>query len=970
MKERTVRRRLRRFSRAQRWAAAAGAAAVAAGLLLVLAPWKKSDSASVPVIPFEQVLEDFTEPGDYREYIRQCAAGSETVAVNLATAVWSGGDSRFETGIGGETARVLYAPETGDLTLTVEVPAEGLYRIAVTYYPGAQTQSDIQRRVTVNGELPYDEAKAVGLPLCWEDRERDLRDANGNELRSSQVQKYRWQTAELRDGEGYVTEPLLFRFRQGTNTLTFTAVRESMYIGAVTLRPPQQLPSYAQVAADYGTEGAVTGVQPITVQGEAAFEKSDATLYPSYDRSTPSTDPYDSAVWRLNKIGGSAWEYPGQRLTWQFRVETSGLYRLELKVRQNLYEGSVSSRRLLLDGEVPFAEAESLKIGYSSGWQSIVPGDENGDWLFYLEAGEHTVSLEVTLGELGPVLYAARKSLNRLNAIYRSIVTVTGTTPDPMRDYRMAELLPETVQEIAAQAAAVSGIYRELVERIGQKGGSMSVLNTLTWQMQRMAEDPEIIPKQLSYFKSNIGAFGTWLNEALLQPLEVDYMTWCGADTELRRPNAGLWESVKFQAVSFYRSFSTDYNALGDRGEAAGHTVTVWISSGRDQAQVLKSLLNDSFIPQTGTGVKLELVAQGTLLTATVAGIGPDVALGLGQGEPVNYALRGAALSLNDMPGFAEVQSRFREELAVPLYWDGRCYALPETQGFPVLFYRTDILEELGLSVPDTWDDVIGMLPILQKHSMTFGLPSSTVLNPSGGLPVFYTLLLQNGSRIYRDDPVSCALDEEGAVEAFRRWTEFYQNYSLPLETDFMSRFRTGEIPVGVSDISLYNSLAVTAPEIKGFWEIAPVPGTVREDGSVDHAAVYSASCSMILADSRYPEEAWEFLEWWTRTETQTRYAREMESILGSSARYMAANRETFAGLNWSYDEAAVLEAQQAVCRGIPETAGSYFLPRHLTNAFRRVVLHSEDAKDTLLDYVYTINQEIQIKREEFHLDS
>ena len=154
MKERTVWRRLRRFSRAQRWAAAAGAAAVAAGLLLVLAPWKESDSASVPVIPFEQVLEDFTEPGDYREYIRQCAAGSETVAVNLATAVWSGGDSRFETGIGGETARVLYAPETGDLTLTVEVPAEGLYRIAVTYYPAqadAPQPKAMPRGVTKKG---------------------------------------------------------------------------------------------------------------------------------------------------------------------------------------------------------------------------------------------------------------------------------------------------------------------------------------------------------------------------------------------------------------------------------------------------------------------------------------------------------------------------------------------------------------------------------------------------------------------------------------------------------------------------------------------------------------------------------------------------------------------------------------------------------------------------------------------------
>ena len=41
-------------------------------------------------------------------------------------------------------------------------------------------------------------------------------------------------------------------------------------------------------------------------------------------------------------------------------------------------------------------------------------------------------------------------------------------------------------------------------------------------------------------------------------------------------------------------------------------------------------------------------------------------------------------------------------------------YGLPETQGFPMMFVRIDILADLGLEVPRTWDDVMSTIPTLQ----------------------------------------------------------------------------------------------------------------------------------------------------------------------------------------------------------------------------------------------------------------
>ena len=53
---------------------------------------------------------------------------------------------------------------------------------------------------------------------------------------------------------------------------------------------------------------------------------------------------------------------------------------------------------------------------------------------------------------------------------------------------------------------------------------------------------------------------------------------------------------------------------------------------------------------------------------------------------------------------------------------------------------------------------------------------------------------------------------------------------------------------------------------------------------------------------------------------------------------------------------------------GFREIAGGYSTTRHMTNAIRRVINNKEDARETLLTYSKTINEEIKVKRNEFGL--
>jgi len=419
----------------------------------------------------------------------------------------------------------------------------------------------------------------------------------------------------------------------------------------------------------------------------------------------------------------------------------------------------------------------------------------------------------------------------------------------------------------------------------------------------------------------------------------------------------------------FFASFTEDYDSVGNVYEDEEEVINVWVTSGRDQAQTIKRMIDDSFTPNTGIPVNVKLVQANVLLPATVAGRGPDVALPVGNGEPVNYAMRNASVDLTQFDDFNEVISEFHPSAILPYRFEGGVYGLPDQQQFPMMFYRTDILEELGIEPPNTWEELYAILPEIQKNNMDISVPVTVNNDPWGAMLTYSTLLYQKGGKLYNDNGISSALNTEEAIEAFREWTNLYMNYKFPLEFDVANRFRTGEIPIAINEYWLYNVLQVFAPELRGLWEMAPIPGVLREDGTIDRSTTSGGYGVMMLSSTKYKQSSWEFMKWWVNSDTQSRFGRELESVMGAAARHPTANIVAASQLPWPVKDYNALEEQRTWVKGNPEVPGGYFTPRHLNNAFRKVVFNGADSRETLLDYVRVINEEIDNKRKEFGLE-
>lgn len=944
-------------------------------LLLVwgLYPSDSSDKRIVVAADFEPIVISTTGEFTYDMYLEQHLGASrpnQTIRIEgEAFKEATGGQFDVVDGYMGLDGKAVLTPESGTISWSIPVEQAGLYQVRIHYFPMDGKSAAIERELRINGEIPFKGADLLLFDRVWDNREKEIRrDDRGNDLRPRQVENPRWLMGAFADSERFVEEPYLFYFDKGEQELSLTALREPMAIDYIELYQEPNVKPYAQVKQEYEAKGLKQiPDQYILIQGEAASAKSSPTLYPISDRSSPTVTPYHVSKIRMNAIGGYNWRLPGQWIEWEVDVPEEGLYHITLKRKQDQLRGVYATRSLMINGEYPFEEMKRIRFNYNSNWINDTLGDGEEPYLFHLKKGKNTIRMQVTLGEISPLLQTIQSSVLELNAIYRKILMITSNNPDPFRDYQLETRIPEMTEVFARQAEIIESVADYLVEVTGEQSDKVAPLLNMVIQLKDLVKYPETVAKRLDTYKVNVGGLGTWILTVQEQPLTIDYIVVHSADKELPRASATFFQKVKHEIGAFIASYTEDYDSIGNV-EEKDRSVTVWITTGRDQAQVLKNMIDDMFTPETNISIALKLVPPGILLPATLAGEGPDVAMQMGEDIPVNYAMRGAAYDISTFPDFDEVAKRFRESAIVPYRFDGGVYALPEQQSFPMLFYRKDVLADLGLEVPKTWDDVYNMISVLQKHHMEFYLPLETVTGTMVPNATFAMLLYQNDGEFYTPDHKASALDSEIAIEVFRRWTQFYTNYKFPLSADFPNRFRVGEMPIGIIDYTTYNLLTVMAPEIKGLWDFTIIPGTRQPDGSVRHDVASTTSAVLMLNNAKDKEAAWEFMKWWTSKDVQIQFGREMEALMGEAARYPTANIEALEQLPWPVKDYNNLNAQWQWVQGIPQVPGGYFTGRHLDNAFRKVVNNGDNYREALLDYIIYINDEITLKRKEFNL--
>ncbi len=920
---------------------------------------------------------------EYRRDYEAASKGSASVTISALDydAEKTDADVKVET-VGGKEA--LFTPDTGTVVYNVDIPSDGLYSISMEYYQYVNGRiSNIERALRIDGEIPFKESRYLSMTKIWKNDLTDIgdsdtcfeQDPNGNDVRPSMYEDPAWSTYEFKDSTGYYLEPFQYYLTEGTHTISLEATRESIYIGEITIEPYTLPASYADVSSQYEAKGykAVSSDATLVIQAETPVATSTKTVYPTYDRSSAITVPQNASNIRLNTIGKTTtWQTVGDWVEYTVTPTETGLYYIVPRFKQSEQVDMFVSRSLTINGELPFAEAANLRFNYSDQFQTEPLNDGENNFQFYFEAGkEYTLRFEVVLGDMSELISQIESSLTNLNNIYLKIKQITGATPDAYRDYGFMDLIPDEMNLLVAEARNLENFSQRLEELTGERGSTCATLNNIARIAKKMGLNEDEVAKNLSTYKSNTGTLGTWMNTARNQPVEIDSFTLQSPEEKMPKANANAFQSLWFELQQFVASFYTDYNSLGSEDAGDRESIEVWVTTGRDQSQIMRNMVNDDFTPNYDVYVNLKLVAGGTLLPATLAGQGPDIA-NMGGSDPVNYAIRSAIQNLDKFDTYDEVVSRFSPEAIVPFQLENpdtgvlETFAIPETQNFNMLFYRQDVFAELGLDVPTTWQELKNIVPVLQSKYMEVGVPKS--------LAGFMTLFYQRGGDLYADNGMRINLDSNLALDTFKELCDMFTQYKFPLSYDFANRFRTGEMPIGIADYSTYTMLNAFATEIRGMWAMTTIPGYEVDDGNggtyINNTSTTGSSGLVMMAAAKNPTGAWKYIDWLTSADAQATYGNEYTALLGNGTIHPTANIEAMKNMNWSTAELETLLAQFTNLKATPEYPGSYIVTRYVDFAFMDAYNNNADPVDSLLsEYIY-INKELTRKRKEFGLDT
>lgn len=839
----------------------------------------------------------------------------------------------------------LQNEETSSLQYSFTVNKSGLYRIGINYGFTAESAGEgLSLSLRIDGELPFTEADDFTLKTPWSFGKIE-KDSRGNDIMPEQAVlpdgAFQW----LYIGGGSYNTPALFYLKAGGHTLdvlmtsalfTVEKITVSGYSGAVPYS------EYEKNVSDRKTGKAET----ITLEAERPFLRSDSSILPKYDIQNASTNPSSPNKMLLNALDGSNWTEAGQWVEWKFKIETAGYYEIDIKSQQSEKSGMSVYRQILIDGSVPFAELEAYPFGYSSGWLMETLHGENGNFKFYFEPGEHTVRLLAVLGDSATFSDEIFSVILKLNEIYRSVIMITGTSPDMFFDYDLAAMLPELKGDLENVLARLEDLKKLIRQTLGGEGDSSS-LNSIIVQIKKFVSNINSIPQNITAFNSNITALSTWAQSFKSQPLSIDTIYIRIAETPPEKANTGFFERFIYMLRNIIATFSSDYGVIGEINSDSS-AVEVWVSNGRDQAQLIKRLASSEY----DGNVNISLVQAG-LLEAVMAGVGPDAVLYVGQSNVINYAARGALEPLESLSDFDSVRRHYNDDSFIPLTYRGYIYALPLVSELDVMFYRTDILEQLKIECPKTWEELFEVLPVIEGQNMNIGL----------GTSMFAHLLFQQGGRYYNDDLSDSALTEESAMAAFKKWTEFYTLYACPVSYDFFNRFRTGEMPIGVANYSMYTQLEAAAPEISGLWEMTALPYSA--DGKKNVIAGGELQTAVVLSSGKNIEKAWDFVKWFASTPVQTSFGTQIEAALGPLARYQAANLDVIPELAWSDEQTEFILGEMERMEYVPQTPSSSYLSRQLNNAFRSVIYDGENYRGALYRYNTLISTEILRKNKQ-----
>jgi len=869
----------------------------------------------------------------------------------------------------GYGSTVLSFDENGIVYFEVYVLQAGGYTITLDYFVPGTYFFNLLLSMSINDEFQFHEMRSLNLPVRWEDYCQDYnRDEFGNDTFPQPIRIHSWESRAFNSVSYNFRIPFVFYFQQGVNTISLINNHVSLLLGNVTLNPLVDV-IYAEEYMEANAFIPFGPAEPIVIQGQHYTAKSQSYIIPARSNNH-NAYPYDPGFMRINALAENTWREPGNFVEYTFSVPEDGLYYIVFRYRISAIQNQPSFHHIFINGEPLFEEMFNQRFaftGSSYAHHPISAGDEPVP--IFLTAGTHVLRIESTSDVYFEIHENLLRVINALNNLTIDITFITGNRRDRFREWNIDEFIPNIREDLLYYADILEYEFNRLLGFFGE-GNNGEIANLLVAKnlLLSFADDLDMLVNNLDRLSQSSNSatdlISFTLPGLLWQFMEIERIFITGDRDDLPRENRGFFSSLWEHIRQFFLTFRVRQDVQGTHDD---ERLNIWVGKNMMQVEMMRERFRD-FTLETGIQVNISAMPdEQRLLLAAAAGYGPDMVIGASSFRPFDFALRGAIHDLRQFPDFYTLLPDFHPEMFVPFIINDAVYAVPETINFHATYYRRDILERLGLEPPETWDDVIEMLPVLSRFGMVFNSPIAN----AGAMKHFgvtVPLIFQHQGEIYAEDGSHVVFGNPNTVAAFRFMTDLYTRYSLPESIpSFYNYFRRGVSPVGIGGVQEYFLIRFGAPELHGQWGMAPAVGVRGADGVVRNYQTAVLTSNMIMANSDRLDEAWEALKWWMSTEVQVTFANDLQLRFGSQFIHLTANTTAFAQMRTIPEDAReVILAQLENTREIPRNPAYFQVERSLSNAWNSVVFQGVSPRTALDTAIIESNREITRKMQEF----
>lgn len=880
-------------------------------------------------------------------------------------------DRAFLTNNNYEYVNDVLAVKAGDtVTLNIDVPVSGRYVMSFDYLSYDESILPVEMGMKIDGGYPFYEARSMKFETTWVSDGVDV-DRYGNEIVSLPDKLIRWEHKEVMDASYRYSDPLPVELTAGVHKLELNIQEGTLLLGNISLEAPGDV-------AEYAGSTKAEGNALITIEAEDFYQRNDSSIHAIGEYGS-SLSPLSATTTVLNIIDEDSFNEAGQTVSYQFHVDNAGYYYIGMNYRQSEKNDFPVFVDWKIDGEIPNSAFKSYQVEAANKFRTVTLTDDNDDKLsVYLEPGDHTISLTISADNLRYALEAVDEIMSGISDLSLEVTKVTGTNKDKYRDLKLTRYIPDVQDRLLGWVDELYSLAEQAQPYVNAKSpdkvAAFSYLLIAANQLKSLAEKPNELVYRVDELSTSVNSINTQIANFVDlindNDLSIDriYIYQDGA----RLPKGqNIFQSIGTSLKRFGYSFMGQSYSASNTDESH---IQVWVNRPRTYVEIMQKMIDEKFTPETGIEVDLSIMTDAQkLILSNASGDTPDIATGINYSIPFDLAIRGSLVDLSKFDNYKEVFGRYSEGLLVPSVVGEGLYSLPETMNFYVMFYRTDILSKLGLSVPNTMAELIAMLPDLQMRGLNVYYPTAAMLvmrNFHGTTPIIY----QMDGALYGDTALDILVDSEATVEGFTELTELFTLYDLPVDVpNFYQHFRNGDLPIGIADFNSYNLILNAAPEIANSWSIALVPGIEDEEtGEVKRYMSGGAeSTVMFSSDDEREQKAWQFMEWWSRADIQAEFGQRLQILYGDEYIWPTANLEAFERLPYPTSDKDIILTQAQYILETPRLLGSYMMERELSNAFNDVVVNGDTVRSRIDEVAKTVLRETERKLEEFgYIDS